>query len=46
MPMSDPEFEESSCADIQHAFEFEPALDNDGNPMKSYYITSVQFHIR
>ncbi len=45
MPLSDPEFEESSCADIQHAFEFDPALDKDGKPLKSYYVTSVRFEI-
>ena len=45
MPLSDPVFEESSCADIQHAFEFEPALDKDGKPLKSYYITSVRFQM-
>jgi hypothetical protein len=45
MPLSDPEFEETSCADIQHGFGFDPALDKDGKPMKSYYVTSVHFHI-
>jgi hypothetical protein len=43
MPLSDPEFEETSCADIQHAFEFEPALDKDGKPIASYWLTSVRF---
>lgn len=46
MPLSDPEFEETSCADIQHALDFDPALDKDGKPMKSYYVTSVHFRIR
>jgi len=45
MPLSDPEFEESSCADIQHAFEFEPALDKDGKPIASYWVTGVRFII-
>jgi hypothetical protein len=45
MPLSDPEFEESSCADIQHAFEFEPALDKDGEPIASYWTTRVVFQI-
>ena len=45
MPLSDPEFEASSCADIEHAFEFEPALDKDGNPIDSYWITKVNFRI-
>jgi TonB family protein len=45
MPLSDPEFESSSCADIQHAFEFEPALDKDGKPIASYWITRVHFEI-
>jgi hypothetical protein len=43
MPLSDPDFEESSCADIQHAFEFEPALDKDGKPIASYWITKIIF---
>lgn len=43
MPLSDPEFEESSCADIQHAFDFEPALDKDGKPLASYWTTKVVF---
>jgi hypothetical protein len=43
MPLSDPVFEETSCADIQHAFEFEPALDKDGNPIASYWLTSIRF---
>ena len=46
MPLSDPAFEESSCADIQHAFEFEPALDKDGKPMPSYWTTRVVFTLR
>ncbi|HEY6816520.1 MAG TPA: energy transducer TonB, partial [Croceibacterium sp.] len=39
MPLSDPAFEESSCPDIQHALDFDPALDKDGNPIPSYWIT-------
>jgi hypothetical protein len=45
MPLSDPDFEESSCADIQHAFEFSPALDKDGKPIPSYWVTKVVFQI-
>lgn len=45
MPLSDPEFAASSCADIQHAFEFEPALDKDGKPIASYWVTRVVFQI-
>ena len=45
MPLSDSEFEASSCADIQHAFEFEPALDKDGKPIASYWTTRVLFRI-
>lgn len=45
MPLSDPAFEASSCADIEHAFEFEPALDKDGKPIASYWITKVVFQI-
>jgi hypothetical protein len=37
MPLSDPLFEESSCADIEHLFEFDPALDKDGKPIASYW---------
>lgn len=43
MPLSDPEFEASSCADIQHAFEFEPALDKDGKPIASFWTRAVVF---
>jgi hypothetical protein len=45
MPLSDPDFEESSCADIQHAFDFEPALDKAGEPIASYWITKVVFSL-
>ncbi len=44
MPLSDPLFEKSSCADIQHALEFDPALDKDGKPIASYWVTRVVFH--
>lgn len=43
MPLSDPAFEESSCADIQHALDFDPALDKDGKPIPSYWVTRVVF---
>jgi hypothetical protein len=46
MPLSDPEFGESSCADIQHALEFEPALDKDGKPIASYWVTTIHFQMR
>lgn len=46
MPLSDRAFEESSCADIQHAFEFDPALDKDGKPIASYWVTRVMFQLR
>jgi len=45
MPLSDPAFEESSCDDIQHAFDFDPALDKDGKPIASYWITRVVFRL-
>jgi hypothetical protein len=45
MPLSDPVFEKSSCADLQHALEFEPALDKDGKPIASYWINKVVFQI-
>jgi hypothetical protein len=43
MPLSDPSFEESSCVDVQHALDFDPALDKDGHPIASYWITKVHF---
>jgi hypothetical protein len=43
MPLSDPAFEESTCADIQHALDFDPALDKDGKPIASFWITRVVF---
>lgn len=45
MPLSDPAFEESSCADIQHTLDFDPALDKDGKAIASYWITGVQFRL-
>jgi hypothetical protein len=45
MPLSDPAFEETSCVDIQHAIEFEPALDKNGNPIASYYVTKIHFRL-
>jgi hypothetical protein len=45
MPLSDPEFERSTCADLQHALIFDPALDTDGTPIRSYWITQVRFQI-
>jgi hypothetical protein len=45
MPISDPAFEKSSCADLRHSLAFEPALDKDGKPIASYWITSVIFKI-
>lgn len=45
LPLSDPEFEKASCTDIQRSLKFEPALDDDGNPMKSYYVNAVRFQI-
>jgi hypothetical protein len=46
MPLSDPAFEKSSCADIQHALDFDPALDKDGKPIASYWVTKVFFQMR
>ena len=45
MPLSDPAFEKSSCADLQHALEFDPALDKDGKPIASYWVNKVVFQI-
>jgi len=43
MPLSDPAFEQNSCVEIEHGLEFEPALDKDGKPIASYFVTSVNF---
>lgn len=45
MPLSDPVFEESSCADIEHLLDFDPALDKDGKPIASYWVTRVHFQL-
>lgn len=45
MPLADPAFEETSCADIQHELDFDPALDKDGKPIASYWVTKVHFKI-
>ncbi len=45
MPLSDPAFEKSSCADLEHALEFDPALDKDGKPIASYWVNKVVFQI-
>lgn len=45
MPLSDPAFEKTSCANIQRALKFEPALDKDGKPIASYWTTRVVFQI-
>jgi hypothetical protein len=41
MPPGEPPSEERGCARIRNEIEFVPALDNDGRPMKSYYVASV-----
>lgn len=46
MPLSDPVFEETSCVDVQHALDFYPALDKDGRPIASYWVTRVLFQLR
>lgn len=43
MPLSDPAFEETSCVGIQHALDFDPALDKDGKPIASYWVSKVKF---
>ena len=45
MPLSDPAFEKTSCADIEHALEFDPALDKDGKPIASFWVTKVVFQL-
>lgn len=46
MPLSDPAFEKSTCADLEHSLDFQPALDKDGHPIKSYWTTLVNFRLR
>ena len=45
MPLADPAFERTSCTDIQHELDFDPALDKDGKPIASYWVTKVHFQI-
>ena len=45
MPLADPAFEKSTCADLQHALDFEPALDQNGKPVASYWVTMVDFRV-
>ena len=41
LPPGESPSEEIACARIRDEFAFESALDNDGQPMKSYYIAKV-----
>jgi hypothetical protein len=45
MPLSDPAFEKSTCTDLENELEFDPALDANGNPIASYWVTQVNFRI-
>ena len=45
MPLADPEFAKSSCSDLQHELDFEPALDKEGKPIASYWVTTVDFRM-
>jgi hypothetical protein len=45
MPLADPAFEKGTCADLQHALDFEPALDQNGKPVASYWVTMVDFRV-
>lgn len=38
-------FDQVVCQKVMARARFDPALDKDGNPMTSYYINKVRFHI-
>lgn len=40
LEIADPEFEKSACEQMSPS-KFEPALDKDGNPIASYWVTTV-----
>jgi TonB family protein len=39
------EFDDAVCKSIMRRAEFKPALDADGKPMASYWLSSVNFHM-
>jgi hypothetical protein len=40
-----PDFEKAVCSKLMERIAFEPALDADRHPVKSYYTNKVLFHI-
>lgn len=40
------EFQKTVCDSIKQRARFEPALDAEGNPIKSYYVSKVLFRMR
>ncbi len=42
---NEPEFEEVACQGLEDYGRFEPALDENGDPVESFYITTVQYRI-
>lgn len=44
-PISDPLFDKSTCGDLQHELQFEPALDANGQAIDSYWRTQVYYRI-
>ena len=43
VPSQDPSFEETTCEKLMKVSKFEPALDADGKPIGSYFVTKVAF---
>lgn len=43
IPSQDPSFEEVTCKKLMKFSKFEPALDADGKPIASYFVTKVAF---
>lgn len=46
MALADPEFERFACNGIMDTAKFEPAQDNGGEAVASYYLTSVIFRMK
>jgi len=42
---NDPAFEEATCKGLEENGSFEPALDENGNPVESFYIMTVVYRI-
>ena len=46
IPSDDPSFEDAACERMMRYARFEPALDANGQPITSYYVTSVIYLVR